>query len=99
MVVLVSANRYEEVDLPANLRYCWLLSCCFIIFAVFPGDILAQTSPEPPIINEPAAGRIVNPFDAHLETAPISDPKGDEHDCTDSGYGLSCRSPFGFPIV
>lgn len=42
------------------------------------------TPPLPPVITEPLVdGQIVSPSDVHMETAPMSDPDGHEHQCSD----------------
>lgn len=43
-----------------------------------------NTPPDPPVITEPLVdGQIVSPSDVHMETNPMSDPDGDQHDCSD----------------
>ena len=50
-----------------------------------PANTLANSSPATPLITEPNQdGKILNPADVHMETAPFSDPDpGDTHVCTD----------------
>ena len=55
---------------------------------VFDEDAFApggNQPPLPPVITEPAVnGLVVNPFDVHMETGPMSDPNpGDVHVCSD----------------
>lgn len=55
----------------------WLAACC--------GPALAASPPDPPVITEPHSdGQVLNAADAHMETAPMTDPDpGDTHACTD----------------
>jgi glucose/arabinose dehydrogenase len=54
---------------------------------------LGQNPPLPPIITEPPLdGTIVSAEDAHMETAPMNDPDGDGHFCTDWEIWLSSPS-------
>jgi len=50
-----------------------------------PDSALADDPPATPVFTEPSVdGKIVNPFDVHMETAPFSDPDaGDMHLCSD----------------
>ena len=42
------------------------------------------TIPNPPVIREPDVdGKIVSPADVHIETAPMVDPDGSAHQCSD----------------
>ncbi len=63
------------------------------IAAAFVCGILANTPPNAPTITEPAFdGRIVNPEDVHMESAPFSDPDpGDTH--LSSDWEISTVSP------
>jgi PKD repeat protein/glucose/arabinose dehydrogenase len=60
----------------------FLTTCAVIGLAAAP--LFANVPPNTPTITEPAVGRIVNPADVHMETAPFSDPDpGDTHMCSD----------------
>ena len=68
---------YRTRGLPALL----LLSAA--LFA--PSAAIANVPPTTPTVTEPAFdGKVVNPQDVHMETAPFSDPDpGDTHLCSD----------------
>src|SRR5262245_11142085 len=62
------------------MRHVTLCAVAFLLTA----PVLANTPPNTPTITEPTIGRIVNPADCHMETAPFSDPNpGDTHVCSD----------------
>src|SRR5262245_42764325 len=62
------------------MRHVTLCAVAFLLTA----PVLANTPPNTPTITEPTIGRIVNPADCHMETAPFSDPDpGDTHLCSD----------------
>src|SRR5580765_4745250 len=56
-----------------------------VLLLALPLVVRGNSPPNTPVITEPSFdGKIVNPQDVHMETAPFSDPDpGDTHLCSD----------------